>query len=163
MSMDYEKIKRLINLVEENKLTELAVEEEGFSVTIKAESPQTTVTAPAQPGAPVEAQPIEITIGPAVEFEEEEEAAEPEMPENVVEIRSPMIGVFYRKPAPDAPPFVEVGDEIEEGQTIGLIEAMKVFSEVPCEVGGRVVAMPVDNGRLVQAGDVLAVVEVLNA
>lgn len=157
MSIDYEKIKRLINLVEENKLTELAVEEEGFSVTIRAESPQTTVTVPAQP---VEAAPIELVMGPAVEFEEEEEAAEPEMPENVVEIRSPMIGVFYRKPAPDAPPFVDIGDEIEEGQTIGLIEAMKVFSEVPAEVAGRVVAMPVDNGKLVQAGDVLAVVEV---
>ena len=74
-------------------------------------------------------------------------------------IESPMTGVFYRTPAPDEPSYVEVGDEIEEGQTIGLIEAMKVFSEVPSEVSGRVVDIPAAGGKLVQAGDVLVVVD----
>jgi acetyl-CoA carboxylase biotin carboxyl carrier protein len=159
MSIDYEKIKRLITLVEENKLTELAVEDEGFSVTIRAESPQTTITVPAQPSGPAEAAPVEALI----EIEEEEVAAEPEPAGNLVEIISPMIGVFYRKPAPDAPQFINVGDEIEVGQTVGLIEAMKVFSEVPSEIAGRVVSMPIDNGKLVQAGDVLVVVDVSQA
>jgi acetyl-CoA carboxylase biotin carboxyl carrier protein len=159
MSIDYEKIKRLITLVEENKLTELAVEDEGFSVTIRAESPQTTIAVPAQPSSPAEAAPVEALV----EIEEVEEIAEPEPAGNLVEIISPMIGVFYRKPAPDAPQFINVGDEIEVGQTVGLIEAMKVFSEVPSEIAGRVVSMPIDNGKLVQAGDVLVVVDVSQA
>lgn len=157
MSMDYEKIKRLITLVEQNQLTELAVEEDGFSVTIKAESAQTTIITPAvQHGAHVETHAIEMEVAEA----EVEELVEVEPAGNVVEIRSPMIGVFYRKPSPDSPNFIEIGDEIEEGQTVGLIEAMKVFSEVPSEIAGRVLAVPVENGKLVQAGDILVVVDV---
>ena len=156
MSIDYEKIKRLITMVEENRLTELSVEDEGFSVTIKAESPQATMTVPAHPSAHPYAAPIEALV----EFEAEEDAAESEPAGTLVEIISPMIGVFYILPAPDAPWFINVGDEIEVGQTIGLIEAMKVFSEVPSEVAGRVVSIPIGNGKLVQAGDVLVVVDV---
>ncbi len=156
MSVDYEKIKKLIALVEENKLTELEVEEEGFSVTIKAESAQQTVHVSAPQHVQVEGSSVD-----AEELEAEDEAEEEVVVSgDLVEIKSPMIGVFYRKPSPDSPSFVEEGDEIEEGQTIGLIEAMKVFSEVPAEVGGRVVSMPIENGKLVQAGDILAVVDV---
>ncbi|MCX6375997.1 MAG: acetyl-CoA carboxylase biotin carboxyl carrier protein [Armatimonadetes bacterium] len=155
MSIDYEKIKNLISLVEENGLTELAVEEDGFSVTIKAESyaePAHVANAPANPGVQVQAQPIEVIIGPLGESEAK--------PAHLVELLSPMIGVFYRKPSPDSPSFVEVGDEIEVGQTIGLIEAMKVFSEVPSEVAGHVVSIGAENGKLIQQGDILVVVDV---
>jgi len=75
------------------------------------------------------------------------------------EIRAPLIGVFYRSPAPDAPPYVRVGDWIESDQTIGLIEAMKVFNEITSEVAGRVAALPVANGELVEAGQILVAVE----
>ena len=151
--MDYDKIKRLITLVEENKLTELAVEEEGLSVTIKAETPEKHVptVGTAQPSLHAEGEEVEEET---VEAPEEEFTAE-----NLAEIRSLMIGVFYRCPSPDSPPYIEVGDEIEVGQTIGLIEAMKVFSEVPSEVAGRVAAIPAESGKLVQQGDVLVVVE----
>ena len=154
MPMDYDKIKRLITLVEENKLTELAVEEEGLSVTIKAEALEKHIApvATAQPGLHAEVE--EVFVEEIFEAPEEEIAAE-----NLAEIRSLMIGVFYRCPSPDSPPYIEVGDEIEVGQTIGLIEAMKVFSEVPSEVGGKVIAIPAESGKLVQQGDVLVVVE----
>jgi acetyl-CoA carboxylase biotin carboxyl carrier protein len=75
--------------------------------------------------------------------------------ENVVSIKASLVGVFYRSPAPDQPPFVEVGDEIEVGTEIGLIEAMKVFSPIPSEIAGEVVSIPVQNGQLVRQGDVL--------
>ena len=153
MPMDYSKIKRLIILVEQNQLAELAVEEEGLSVTIKAETQEKHVptVGTAQPGLHVEAEAAE---------EETVEAPEEEVPaENLAEIRSLMIGVFYRCPSPDSPPYIEVGDEIEVGQTIGLIEAMKVFSEVPSEVAGRVISVPAETGKLVQQGEVLVVVE----
>lgn len=155
MPIDYSKIKRLITLVEQNKLTELAVEEEGLSVTIKAETQEKHVptVGTAQPGIHVE---VEESAGPTEIVEAPEEEIPPE---NLAEIRSLMIGVFYRCPSPDSPPYIEVGDEIEVGQTIGLIEAMKVFSEVPSEVAGRVVSVPAETGKLVQQGEVLVVVE----
>jgi acetyl-CoA carboxylase biotin carboxyl carrier protein len=70
-----------------------------------------------------------------------------------------LIGLFYRSAAPDAPPFVEVGDVVEEGQTVCIIEAMKVFNEINAEWSGRVVAIPAEDGKLVQAGEPLVVLE----
>jgi acetyl-CoA carboxylase biotin carboxyl carrier protein len=66
-----------------------------------------------------------------------------------------MTGVFYRAASPDVPPFVEIGDRIEEGQTVGLIEAMKVFSEIPADRPGRVVEILAASGQLVSQGDPL--------
>lgn len=156
MPIDHEKIKKLISLVEQNHLTELAVEEEGLNITIKAEAPaaqQAVQTPVAETG--IEYAAIDL---PEVLPEYAEEA--PAVDEShLFRIESPMTGVFYRTPAPDQPHYVEVGDDIEVGQTIGLIEAMKVFSEVPSEVAGKVVDIPAAGGKLVQAGDVLVVVD----
>ncbi|MHB0997684.1 MAG: acetyl-CoA carboxylase [Armatimonadota bacterium] len=161
MSIDHEKIKRLISLVEQHKLTELAVEEDGLSITIKAE--QSAGTAPVyvtstHTGITSEEMHYDVTD----EYEEQEEIPEA-VNESLVSITSPMIGVFYRRPSPDSASFVEVGDSVEVGQTIGLIEAMKVFSEVPSEVAGVVVQLPVDSGKLVQQGDVLIVIDTSSA
>lgn len=73
----------------------------------------------------------------------------------LIELRAPMTGVFYRAPSPDAPPYVEVGDSVVQGQTICLIEAMKVFNEVPAERSGKVVEICESNGQLVEQGAVL--------
>jgi len=75
------------------------------------------------------------------------------------EMRSPLTGVYYSAPSPTSEPFVQVGDLIKIGQTIAMIEAMKVFSEVPSEVAGRVVAINAQNGDVVKKGDVLLAVE----
>ena len=155
MTIDYDKIKRLVQLVEQNKLTELAVEEDDLSITIKAGAVSKTVVQ-----SPVTQVDTYIDVQPcAAESIVVEEIVEEIPSEYLVQVTSPMIGVFYRKPSPDSPFFVEIGDEIEEGQTLGLIEAMKVFSEVPAEVAGRVVSVPAENGKLVQQGDVLAVID----
>ena len=159
MSIDYEKIKRLISLVEENRLTGLEVEEDGLSITIRAElsAPVTPSSMPvAQASTLIEVQACEAPVSrpsPA------KQAVEQPAPEHLFKIASPMIGVFYRQPSPDSLPYVEVGDIIEAEQTVGLIEAMKVFSEVLSEVAGRVVAIPAENCKLVQQGDVLVVVD----
>lgn len=150
--VDYGKIKQLIELVERNGLTELTVEEEGLSVTIKAE---VTAGGTAVVSEPVTHSPVKVEVQIPVP-----PLSKPVVPsEHLVRITSPMIGVFYRSPSPDSPMFVEIGDEIEVGQTIGLIEAMKVFSEIPSEVTGRVVDIPVESAKLVQQGDVLVVVD----
>jgi acetyl-CoA carboxylase biotin carboxyl carrier protein len=157
MGMDYEKIKRMVALTESNHLTELTVEEDGLSITIKAE-PAAIPVASAQPPVQVEVGLPEVLA--AASPVESSAAAELELAfEHLVEIRSPMIGVFYRCSSPDSPPYVDVGEEIEVGQTIGLIEAMKVFSEVPSEIAGRVASVHAENGKLVQQGDVLLVVD----
>jgi acetyl-CoA carboxylase biotin carboxyl carrier protein len=70
-----------------------------------------------------------------------------------------MTGLFYRGPSPEIPPYVEVGADVEEGQTVGLIEAMKVFSEIPADVHGRVVRIVAENGKLVNQGEVLMLIE----
>jgi len=159
MSIDYGKLKKLVSLVEENQLTELAVEEGDLSITIKAESPGATahVSMPvAQASTLIEVQACKAPVSqPSLA----ERTVERPAPEHLFEIASPMIGIFYRRPSPDSPPYVEVGDMIEAEQTVGLIEAMKVFSEVLSEVAGRVVAIPAENGKLLQQGDVLVAVD----
>lgn len=72
---------------------------------------------------------------------------------------APMSGVFWRCPSPGEPPFVEVGDYVKEGQTIGLLEAMKIFSEIPAEATGQVVAIPAREGHVVQQGDPLVLID----
>jgi acetyl-CoA carboxylase biotin carboxyl carrier protein len=152
MTVDIDKIKKLVALVEQNHLTEITVEEGDTSVTVKADIAGETTAPAAAATQPYYEAPLE----PAAYVEPAEQE---EVNGNLFQIKSPMIGVFYRYPSPDSPPFTEEGDEIEEGQTIGLIEAMKVFSEIPSEVAGRVVSLPVENGKLVQQGDVLVVID----
>jgi acetyl-CoA carboxylase biotin carboxyl carrier protein len=150
--VDLQQIKELVRLVEKNKLAELTVEENGVTITVKGAVPT------------VEPMPQQVYAQLPVheEFEEHEPltealAVEPES-ENLVTIGSPMVGVFYRTPSPDSPPFIDVGDVIEVGHTIGLIEAMKVFSEIPSEVAGEVVEIVCDNGKLVQQGQPLVII-----
>lgn len=159
MSMDYDEIKQLINLVEEKGLVELTVEQEDMTVTIKAEAGGERVSV-LVPGASHHAAEVEHEAAQSAESVVEEIVSAPEVSANHLEIKSPMIGVYYRYPSPDSPPFVEVGDYVATGQTIGLIEAMKVFSEIPAEVGGRVVSIPAGNGKLVQQGEVILVLDV---
>ena len=148
--VDLQQVRELVKLVEKFGLAELAIEENNVSIVVKgmsvasalaAASVQTVVT-------------HEVPVLPPYEAAEPEpvEAAEDQ---NIVTIESPMVGVFYRSASPDSPAFVEVGDEVEIGQTVGLIEAMKVFSEIPSEVAGVVVGVPGHNGKLAHQGDPL--------
>lgn len=154
--VNIEQIKKLVKLVEKHNLAELTVEEDGVTITVKGKSAAQPVAQqqPAEQTVYVESTTVEAEAEPVEEIAAEEEAA------NIVKIESPMVGVFYRTPSPDSPNFVEVGDKVEVGQTIGLIEAMKVFSEIPSEIAGEVVDMPVESGKLVQAGEVIAVIRI---
>jgi acetyl-CoA carboxylase biotin carboxyl carrier protein len=149
VEIDLQQVKELVKLVEKYGLAELAIEEGGVSILVKGVVAPASVT-----HAPVAVAQVEIS--PALPEAEEEDIAEVVQEEaNVFTIESPMVGVFYRAPSPDTPNFVEVGDEVEVGQTVGLIEAMKVFSEIPSEVAGVVVEVPGANGKLAHQGDPL--------
>ena len=159
LDIDVTEVKQLVELVEKYHLEELTVEHSDISITVKGKSAvigQGVVLHHA-PGAHLP------ETAPSIEHEiEEPEVSEPgtQLEGNIVDIVAPLVGVFYRSPAPDAPHFVEIGDVIEVGSEVGLIEAMKVFSPIPSEVAGEVVDISAQNGKLVQQGEVLVRVRV---
>ena len=134
-------LKQLLELAEKYGLEELSVAsgQEELRVVLDPEGFQFV---PSGGAGPKHAEPAE------------EEAAPDWTP-----VASPLLGTFYRKPAPEAPPFVEPGDEVEPDTVIGLVEAMKVFNEVTADVKGRVARVAVGDATLVQPGDVLLWVE----
>lgn len=144
--MDLRKLKKLIDLVQESGISELEVTEGEEKVKIvKSSSPAGTyaATAPVSAPAPVQAP------GPA--------AAPVALPGHVV--KSPMVGTFYRCPSPGAKPFVEVGDAVKSGDTICIIEAMKLLNEIECDKDGIIKAILVENGQPVEYGEPLVVID----
>lgn len=139
-------IEEMLQLMESRGLVELELEHHGMRVRLKkaaaAQGPQVVEYVAGIP------QPPAATA-----------AKSPEGMERRVIIKSPMVGTCYRAPAPDAPPFVEVGQDIEPGQVICIIEAMKLMNEIKAEVAGRVVEIFVENGEAVEFGQLLFAVE----
>lgn len=150
--MDLRKLKTLIDLVSESNVSELEITEpEGKIRIVKAGA--AAAPAQAQPAAaqqPSRAQVVQAT--PAVA-----EAA-PEPPA-VIAVKSPMVGTFYRSAAPGAKAFVEVGDLVKVGDTVCIIEAMKILNEIESEVSGTVSRVLCENGQAVEYGQALFVVE----
>lgn len=164
---DLEAIRQLLKVVTDNQLSELTITlREGVSITIRADVVAPTAMAstgngPAYLSSPQlphssSAAAIQLT-GPVLSPYPIE--AKPTVG-NGAPVPSPMMGVFYDSPSPDEPAFVKPGDDVRVGQTIGLIEAMKVFSEVPSEIAGRVLEVAARNGDLVQLGQPLLYLEV---
>jgi len=133
-----EAVQRLLYLARRYGLAELEWEADGLKVVVRTEESPAGPSAVAPPDAPPD-------------YSERED---------VHLLTAPLTGTFYRAAGPEAPPFVEVGQTIVAGDTIGILEAMKVFNEVPAEVGGVVLEIPAENGALVQEGDPLLVVEI---
>ena len=154
-----ETLRRLAQIVTTYGLSELTVEEDGTTVTVRAGEaappPPMTLSIPAHPYM------LPLAQTPAYSQTAVTVPTAPAHSASRVALESPMVGVFYRSPSPEDPSFVNVGDIIRIGQAVGLIEAMKVYSEVPSEVAGRIVEMPVESGKLVQQGQALLYVETL--
>jgi acetyl-CoA carboxylase biotin carboxyl carrier protein len=157
-----ETLRRLASLVAENGLSELTVTDAGMTLTVKAAFEAAPTTSPSMTA--VQAHPHVLPLAQTPAYSETPVTV-PSAPAlsaraaTAVALESPMVGVFYRSPSPEDPPFVSVGDFVRVGQPIGLIEAMKVYSEVPSEVSGRVTDTPVESGKLVQQGQPLIFVE----
>ena len=154
LEIDIEIVKRLVDLVDKHHLEELTVEHSDIAITVKGKNPRQNVPITIQGGALPSAQGAVVS---SEEFdiegpEELEEEATVEETGKIVDITAPLVGVFYRAPAPDEPPLVEVGDVIAVGSRIGLLEAMKVFNEIPSEVSGKIVAVLARNGEPVEFG-----------
>ncbi len=151
--MDIRKVKRLIELLEESGIAEIEITEGEESVRISRSGPSAP-PAPAPAPAPA-AQPA-----PAADSQKEAAAAEDSgdgIPEGH-QVTSPMVGTFYRAPSPTAKPFVEEGQQVKEGDTICIIEAMKMMNQIEADKSGTIKAILVENGEPVEYGQPLFVI-----
>jgi acetyl-CoA carboxylase biotin carboxyl carrier protein len=158
--MDLKEIQTLVKLVSSSKVDHLEIDKKDFSIKIKKNANKTEVVSVASAplsAAPFAAAPVAQVAAAASTDDAEDASTEKEI--SGVEIKSPMIGTFYRSPSPDKPNFVEVGDEIRVGQTICIVEAMKLFNEIESEVAGRVVKVMVDDASPVEYDQPLFIVE----
>lgn len=153
--MDIRKVKKLIELLEESGISELEIHEGEESVRISRHGNQ-TVAAPAPAPAPAPAAPA--APGPSPGGEDETASDQGGVPSGYV-VESPMVGTFYRASAPGSPPFVEEGQSVQAGETVCIIEAMKILNQIEAEVSGTVKAVLVENGTPVEFGEPLMVIE----
>lgn len=152
--MDLNLIRKLVKIVDTSGITDLEIEENGIKIKVAKKNknsqstvlPQTVIhTEPAvstSPSATAEKAPVEIVPS-----------------ENLHEIKSPIVGTFYRAPAPDADAYIQVGDSVSSGTVLCIIEAMKLMNEIECDINGKVVKIIVENGQPVEYNQPLFLIE----
>lgn len=165
LSMDLNDIQSLISFVAQSGVSEVDLETQGVKIVIKTTSSTAYVTAPVavpspvaipapvQPTAPVAPSPAAAAPAPASSTPSASDESK------YITIKSPMIGTFYRRPGPDKPVFVNVGDEIKPGKVLCIIEAMKLFNEIEAEVSGKIVKILVDDASPVEYDQPLFLVD----
>jgi acetyl-CoA carboxylase biotin carboxyl carrier protein len=165
--MTPKELKQILQALVEHGVSELTLETPDYKLTVRRGGevqmvavPQVAAPVPAQAPAPVPAPAPAPALAPA------EAAPAPEAPKadecpGCVEIRAPIVGTFYRAPAPDAPPYVKEGDRVEKGQVLCIIEAMKLMNEIESEVSGIVRKILVENGEPVEYGQPLFLIQSL--
>lgn len=159
--LDLEFLERLIQAIDESSLDSIEIERGGTRVRL-AKTPPQHVSAPAAPTplpaaahAPAPAPSAGGSAESTAPTGGEEEGGAEAGSGNLVDITSPMVGTFYRAPAPDAPPYVDTGSSVSQGDTLCIIEAMKLMNELESEVSGKIVEILVENAQPVEYGQVL--------
>ena len=155
--MEFDKVKELATLLENSSLTKLRLEEKGIVLELEAEPPQQLVSvatpAVAAPTAAAAVPPAPAPAAPASPSPDSDEV--PYDMSKLTLVKAPMVGVFYAAPSPGADPFVRVGSKVKKGDTLCVMEAMKLMNEVVAEVDGEVVDVCVEDGDLVEFGGTL--------
>lgn len=169
--MKVKEIIELVDFISKKRLEEVKIETEEIKLSIKKSAAQNKVveqtvvhTAPAVAAAPVAAPavlatPAPLTAAPAPAPVAEAKKEAPASDDNLIAVKSPMIGTFYRSINPESPSFANVGDKIETGQTVCIVEAMKLFNEIESEVSGTIVKVMVENAQPVEYDQVLFLVD----
>jgi acetyl-CoA carboxylase biotin carboxyl carrier protein len=160
--MDFRQIQDLIKMINKSNIGELTIEEKDFKITIKQKKDEkvTYAQAPAMQAAPLYAAPMHHAPAQATSAAPAEEApAASAKTDNLLTIKSPMIGTFYRRPSPDKPIFVEIGDDVNPGKVVCIIEAMKLFNEIESEISGKIVKILVEDASPVEYDQPLFLVE----
>jgi len=158
--MDFKQIQELIRIINKSNIGEVTIEEKGFKLTIKQKQDNIQQILTAAPMGPVQQAAVQAPLAQTAAPAEKAKATAPEpAASNLITIKSPMIGTFYRRASPDKPTFVEVGTEITPGKVVCIIEAMKLFNEIESEVKGKVVKILVDDSSPVEYDQPLFLVE----
>ncbi len=159
--MKTKEIRDLIDFISKSGLNEVSIETEDLKIAIKRDAETRVIESSAAPAPVAAAAPAPAPAPAAAPAAEAPKADAPAAggDSNYVEVKSPMIGTFYRTPNPDSPPFVSVGDKIEKGQTVCIVEAMKLFNEIETEVSGTIVKVMVENASPVEYDQVLFLVD----
>ncbi len=143
---DVRRIRRLVELMNEHELGEIELRD--GDVRIRLRKHQEPIVTSYEPRMPIASAPLESRAAAPT-------AAAPKSEEHLSVIKSPMVGTFFVSPSPEAPPFIKVGDHVGPDSPVCIIEAMKVFNEIPAEIAGQIVAVLVENGAPVEFGQPL--------
>lgn len=157
MELNFNELRELVTTLSQTDISELTLKGADFELTLRKQS----AIAPA-PAAVATASDQSVAAVPVVEVPQSTSASPTSSPtpppsadSNLVEITSPMVGTFYRSPAPEEPAFVEIGDRIQTGQTVCIIEAMKLMNELEAEISGEIVEILAENAQPVEFGQPL--------
>lgn len=164
--MTYKEITDLIKLVNKTELTEFKLREKEFEIQIrtskyqKVKGSQTVIQTAAPAPAPVMAPAAApVAAAPVAESKPDASAEKPKASADVLEVKSPIVGTFYRSSAPDKPPYKKVGDRVEAGEVVCIVEAMKLFNEIESEVSGTIVQVLAEDASPVEYDQVLFLVD----
>lgn len=162
MAIDFNQLRELLTAIDQTDISELTLKSDDFELTVRKavrSTPSLDALPPVSGSIVVPTIPAVMPPAPSqlTELVSREAAVPAPMPvdKKLVDVPSPMVGTFYRAPAPDEPPFVQVGDRIRSGQAVCIIEAMKLMNEIEVEVSGQVVEILVENGQSVEFGQPL--------
>jgi acetyl-CoA carboxylase biotin carboxyl carrier protein len=156
--MDLAYIKKVIKLIEKSEVDEIEIEEEGKKIRVaKHKNSQPMYVAQmASPGVSAAPSAPAVSAGPAPSMGAVPQVTQPAKPETKYhEVRSPIVGTFYRAPAPDAENYVEVGQTVSVGSVLCIVEAMKLMNEIESDVNGKIAQILVENGKPVEYNQVL--------
>ncbi len=157
--MDINYVKKLVRLLEQSTVDEILIEEEGTKIRVAKNAPQMIPASPVSVPMPV----ATASAAPPTQANAEAATAEPtpvaKTGASYHEVKSPMVGTFYRSPAPDADPYVEVGTTVQKGTVLCIIEAMKLMNEIESDVSGRIVKFLVENAQPVEFNQPLFLIE----
>lgn len=156
--MDFKQIQELIKIINKSNIGEISVEQKDFKITIKQKEEQVHTVVAAAPAPVVMAAAAAAPVAAAPTAASVIAPAAPKA-DNLVTIKSPMIGTFYRRSSPDKPAFAEIGDEVNPGKVVCIIEAMKLFNEIESEVSGKIVKVLVEDASPVEYDQPLFLVE----
>jgi len=164
--MDPKQLNELLRLIKKLDFAEFKMAEGDFSMTVRSEYKPGHVPAPqivsmAAPAAQIAAPAAPAPVAPAATEAPAASDAAPaaESAGNLLEIRSPIVGTFYRSPSPDKPPYVKVGDSVSAGDVVCIVEAMKLFNEIESEVSGKIVKVLIEEAKPVEYDQVLYLVD----
>ena len=155
--MNNKEIQQLIKFVSKSGVNEVKIESKDFKISIKTGSPPKDVHSEPLMISP---QPIsQAPVAPVIESQSNTEDTTTNQDDNLITIKSPIIGTFYRRPSPEKPNFVEVGDSISEGYVLCVVEAMKLFNEIESECSGKIVKILVEDASPVEFDQPLFLVD----